>query len=559
MKKLWLSLSLNRKYMMATAVTIVLFAVMTTWLVAQLIANKKWSTELNRISNEVSQLEELSQNFSTLYIAINHYTGDPLPKFNEDVQTANTSIKESLQTITFLEIAPIQEIADKINHTYSNYLQVSVKKKDNIAKRRQLNSIYQNYSDADLLISKNIDEQSKKRTHITAQMTTSQRQSMIILISAFLLALIISCLLLYLTNRQAGKQLKKLALKARQIAQGNLLVSALEIETKDEIGDVTIAMNDMKEQLHSTILMIQKGAQEITNFTTSLRSTASHAYDGAVQMEDELHEVLANAQQQTATSDAIVHFVLNFSKSLSKMIEAIEQLSTNTELTAKQALLNNQSMTKSLHSMLQLQQLINGADTERSLLHERMTDILRVSTSVKAISRQTHLLALNAEIEAAHAGESGKSFAVVAMEVRSLAEQVNQAAQHIQNVSTEIHLQGDRMAMSFSKSLHCADETMAAVTSTSTSMQQITMELDKSQQQFEDMAEKILIIEEDKEKTLVLIEELGNFIHKNTEKIEATSQHVQQNKAYSLIVKDAVQDVYLEIETMTKSTKRFNV
>ncbi|MEK4761895.1 methyl-accepting chemotaxis protein [Viridibacillus sp. FSL E2-0187] len=560
---IWNKMDLRKKYFLSLSITLLLFAIMTITLTFQVNENRKWSQELDSLSKSINDIDMLSKEFSTLYIAIIHYAGDPLAKhdasYGASMSTLESLLKKSGDVVQQRDSEAIVVELNRIHELYIKRLKVSVAKKDNIAKRRQLNSVYQSYDN----IEKNLNTiragASTEREQILQSMNESQRRTLIVLCVSFLLAVAISTILMVITNRQIRQQLELVAQTAKSISKGNLNVVDLPIHTNDEIGQVSTAMNHMKHQLVEMLQIIKSSAHEISNDSHVLQNYSVQSLEGSKIVSVSLKESLQNAKAQQYSSDGIVAFMERFSDNLQQMVGQVEQLSVK-GLQAEQYVEDSSvSMTEAVSKMTGLQQLLIEAEQERILLQKRTDEIVRVSLSVKQIAKQTHLLALNAEIEAARSGEAGKGFAVVAEEVRKLAKEVSNAAHNIHNLSDDITVQGATMANTFNSGLITSEESATAIQNAAQQMTIIIQYIGDTLGQFKAMSRQIQTVEKEKESTKTLIHQLNDAIFQNTEHIEETTLFLNDNLLTIELLSARIHDVSDQAMTMRQSTTKFEM
>ncbi|MGF9976226.1 methyl-accepting chemotaxis protein [Viridibacillus arvi] len=560
---IWNKMDLRKKYFLSLSITLLLFAIMTITLTFQVNENRKWSQELDSLSKSINDIDMLSKEFSTLYIAIIHYAGDPLAKhdasYGASMSTLESLLKKSGNVVQQRDSEAIEVELNRIHELYIKRLKVSVAKKDNIAKRRQLNSVYQSYDNIEKKLNTIRAGASTEREQILQNMNESQRRTLIVLCVSFLLAVAISTILMVITNRQIRQQLELVAQTAESISKGNLNVVDLPIHTNDEIGQVSTAMNHMKHQLVEMLQIIKSSAHEISNDSHVLQNYSVQSLEGSKIVSVSLKESLQNAKAQQYSSDGIVAFMERFSDNLQQMVGQVEQLSVK-GLQAEQYLEDSSvSMTEAVSKMTGLQQLLIEAEQERILLQKRTDEIVRVSLSVKQIAKQTHLLALNAEIEAARSGEAGKGFAVVAEEVRKLAEEVSKAAHNIHNLSDDITVQGATMANTFNAGLITSEESATAIQNAAQQMTIIIQYIGDTLGQFKAMSRQIQTVEKEKESTKTLIHQLNDAIFQNTEHIEETTLFLSDNLSTIELLSARIHDVSDQAMTMRQSTTKFEM
>jgi methyl-accepting chemotaxis protein len=240
-----------------------------------------------------------------------------------------------------------------------------------------------------------------------------------LVVALLVLATALTMLFAWLLTRSITLPIAQALDAAEKIAEGNL-TQPIKVDGDDEAGRLLRAMNKMQEKLRDTLQRISGSATQLASAAEELNAVTDESARGLTQQNNEIEQAATAVNEMTSAVEEVARNAVSTSEA-----------SKNATASAGDG---RDLVQETVSAIERMSGDVQGTATLIGALAEESRDISKVLDVIRSIAEQTNLLALNAAIEAARAGEAGRGFAVVADEVRALAHRTQQSTSEIEQM-----------------------------------------------------------------------------------------------------------------------------
>lgn len=332
-------------------------------------------------------------------------------------------------------------------------------------------------------------------------------------------------MLLY-AKRNISKPITEIQNAMSEIALGNLR-QEFASKRKDEIGQMFNHLNEMSSSLRELVGKISGNSDQVAASAEELSASAEQTGKATEQIAHTVQEVASGTDKQMQSVEESSRTISELAVGVQKIADNAQYVTTSATETSERA----EEGAKNIQLAIEQMNAINSTFGELSgtvkSLGERSDEISQIVQVITDISSQTNLLALNAAIEAARAGEHGKGFAVVADEVRKLAEQSSSSAQQIAQLITAIQEETNKTVQSMEHATKEVEQGIDVVNFSGESFKQIQRSVNEVASQIEQVssaAQQISAATEEVVHSIELISEVAEVAAAGTQNVSAATE-----------------------------------
>ncbi|MDH4619404.1 HAMP domain-containing methyl-accepting chemotaxis protein [Brevibacillus sp. AY1] len=358
-----------------------------------------------------------------------------------------------------------------------------------------------------------------------------------------LISLIIIAAIQFLFIKGLLKPVHKLQNAMSRVGQGDLQVSLPEVRV-DEFGELSRQFNQMVKQNREMIINIQQHVDISANTADQLSEQMEETSKLVHHTTSTIQDVAKGAENQLQGTEESARTMAEMAIGVQRIAESVSGISDVSNNTTAEAQNGNLSIQAAVTQMQSISNSVQHTGNAVKLLAERSTEIEKILDVITSIASQTNLLALNAAIEAARAGEHGRGFAVVADEVRKLAEQSDQSARQISSLIQEI--------------LVDTDQAMQATESANQDVQTGLTMVQEAGQAFNKISLEFTNISEQIQELSAVAEEMAASSEEVTASIDETANIAKQSVNFAIEVASSTSTQLNYINDLKKSAEFLN-
>ena len=286
-------------------------------------------------------------------------------------------------------------------------------------------------------------------------------------------AVVIGILFGLVLSRGITKPISELVVGSEAVANGDL-TRDINVDTNDEIGILAQSFGTMVGNLRNLVTEILETSGTVASTSQELASSAEEMNASTQQVSSAIQQISKGSQEQADKVEETARIMKEVSASVDDVSGSAESSVESATVATTNVEEGRKAVEETVKKMQEIQKVVASSSDTIETLGDRSKEIGEIVDVITNITDQTNLLALNAAIEAARAGEQGRGFAVVADEVKALAEDSREAAERISKMIKEIQSETDKAVLSMKQGTKEVEEGMILVSQTDTSFQQIS-------------------------------------------------------------------------------------
>ncbi|WP_102028139.1 methyl-accepting chemotaxis protein [Salirhabdus sp. Marseille-P4669] len=333
------------------------------------------------------------------------------------------------------------------------------------------------------------------------------------------------------TARMITKPIRTVMHRMNAVADGDLSNEPLVTKALDETGQLVEATNEMSIKVSSLLQQISQVSETVSAQSEELTQSANEVKAGAEQIATTMQELSAGSESQANNASDLSETMITFTTKVQEANVNGEEIYTASNEVLALTDDGSKLMNQSVNQMAMIDSIVQDSVEKVFGLAQQSKEISKLVEVIQDVAEQTNLLALNAAIEAARAGEQGRGFAVVADEVRKLAEQVSISVNDITGIVSNIQKETDMVVTSLKSGYEEVEKGTGQIRTTGETFDRITISVKDMANNIKTITTHLSHIASGSEEMNASIEEIASISEESAAGVEQTSASAQQTSS----------------------------
>ena len=356
----------------------------------------------------------------------------------------------------------------------------------------------------------------------------AQDLSLIIVLILGAVAVAFSVFISLYTARSITTPIHEMNTRLDAISNEDFTMEPLEIKTEDEMGQLAHSLKLTQDKLKHTMNNITSAVDLLIQSSQEFTRIGEEAQTGTKQIGATMHELATGAESEANIANNLTLEMNRFEETTTDTLEHGQEIKQESVDIKEQAQNGTKLMDLSTQQMVTVNEIVETSVLQMEKLNRQTDEISKLIDIIQRIAKQTNLLALNASIEAARAGKHGLGFAVVAEEVRQLAEGVAESVTEITSYVKNVQDEAENVTRSLEDVNKAVDEGTVQIQSADQNIAEITRSINELEKRNEEMVNNLSAIRQQSHSMHSLIEEIASLSQESAAGVEETVASVEQ-------------------------------
>lgn len=481
----------------------------------------------------------------------------------ESAEAVDTAIEALDAFATSSKNKAFQQQLVQQNDTFNKQLadfNAAIKKDDMKTAKKivndEMDESNKNLTTSAMTIRKNLN----KRLHeVGTQTDDSVTSTGVTLIIALVICLIVSIFFMIHIQRRIVKPLHKINDIVTIVADGDLTLPDIQYTSQDEIGQLARSVDTMKNNIKQLIYHLQQDAEKLSASAEELSASTEEINSRTEEVSTQISATAQQTQQSATASHESAYAMEETAQGVQRVAQASHTLNDASQDSSK---LSQDGVHIVDHAQTQMTTILHSTDLVNNLvlkLSKQTEEIQSMTNVITDLTDQTNLLALNAAIEAARAGEAGKGFAVVADEVRKLADQSRASANAISALTADIKADTVNVEKAVAASLASVKDGVDIIGQAGESFTSISASIDLMTAQIQEVSATTQQLSAGAEQVTSSIQDISHAANTSSITVETISSVMEEQLATVQEVSSVAQDLSVSAQQLFEQISVFKV